>query len=106
MKLFISSFLSPAVRGRGLKHHKVDLSVGVKNVARRARAWVETDHPQAKRKMPATVARRARAWVETCHRLWRFQLPPSPAVRGRGLKLFIEVSGVYLFRRPPCAGVG
>ena len=36
------------------------------------------------------VARRARAWVETHSRLLPLQWAPSPAVRGRGLKRHIR----------------
>jgi len=54
---------SPAVRGRGLKHSEVIKSLDFDEVARRARAWIETQR----------ASRSAAVFA-------------SPAVRGRGLK--------------------
>src|SRR5271166_1870890 len=87
---------SPAARGRGLKHEHIEHEDANWNVARRARAWIETElcckcgcgewSPAArgrglKRLIACSitrcsmVARRARAWIET---------PSSTTINSRG----------------------
>jgi len=56
-------WLSPAVRGRGLKPSNADIMRRFK-VARRARAWIETESKGSLQSVQR-VARRARAWIET-----------------------------------------
>ncbi len=71
------------MRGRGLKHELVGLNVEDLQVARRARAWIETfggiNIPRNN-----TVARRARAWIET---------------------KTLYAADLNKQSRPPCAGV-
>ena len=91
--------------GRGLKHTLIDVEQPLYKVARRVRAWIETEpvivqhiddwSPAVcgrglkqcildKLLLKFSVARRVRAWIETCSR----------ADIGAGRQ-----------RRPPCAGV-
>ncbi len=74
---------SPAVCGRGLKHTEPKLITCFLHVARRVRAWIETEEG-VQMAYVIHVARRVRAWIET-YRAQTHNLLPAC--------------------RPPCAGV-
>ena len=72
---------SPAARGRGLKLDSRLANWGPRRVARRARAWIETQSAVAVTN--PKVARRARAWIETWTPIswkWMCSRPPRAGV--------------------------
>ena len=71
---------------RGLKPSAGAQGLAQIMVARRVRAWIETE-TDASLVIGATVARRVRAWIETVSSLWIDVANKSHAVCVRGLKL-------------------
>ena len=80
---------------------------GADSVARRARAWIETSQAWFRDTLPWVVARRARAWIETrtqsAHVARTFS---SPAARGRGLKQLQRYSSCCVIASPAARGRG
>ncbi len=58
------SLLSPPARRRGLKHNSCSWHSGIRYVASRAEAWIETE-PLPVFLENIFVASRAEAWIET-----------------------------------------
>ena len=52
-----------------------------------------------------TVAPHAGAWIETVYEEIITKKKASPPMRGRGLKLIVELAFYRKFSRPPCGGV-
>src|SRR6266568_5162775 len=97
--------MSLATRGRGLKRHKVSLSLIPLVVARHTRAWIETLYKIRFIRVTG-VARHTRAWIETfLNGSSALSGTQSLATRGRGLKLSLLSLSLYGTCRSPHAGV-